>query len=295
MKLSLAVLILVSVLPASIRDDFKKNDLRFLKITASPRSNALAGGGSAHNFDVQDLWSSANAVNTSSNSIHLNWRKLPDKTGANLWESTVSMNLLPIHTALGFQFIKYSDLEARDDQGNEVGRIPASHSTAQLVLGKTHSKYSWAISGKATSSIIDHYHQYAFMTDISFAAQPMKKVGMQSSVKNIGFGKNYLSDNLNTGIELNGGISYNTYSDSCLVTYVYTDWKKFAGDNHQFIISGEIIYLKHYSLRLGIPINSTTQASGGLGIKLGKLQINYGISLQKELGLNHFSGVSYFL
>ncbi len=282
--------------------DFWKVDpggttMKFLSMTVSPRTAALAGAGIASPENASEV--SRNPVATAaSDEAHLGINQIvfSDVTAANFTSVYFGNSFRYLNVSAGLEFLSYDDLEGRDDNGFLTEDYGAGAWALQLGIGSRPSAFRWGLSARFASQTIENESAYAFLADAGGAFRLNRYFSFGAAVRNFGWVSEYESEKEHAPLSLQAGVTGTYPLTSAFSLAFHADAYRRTDYQAEWLLGSEIAYRKILVLRGGYAFRGDTDGgiSGGLGIRAGALQLDYAYSARPAVGGNHHIGLGVY-
>ncbi len=273
--------------------------MKFLSLSVSPRSAALAGAGVADPQRASEIADNPLALSSATRpEFGLTQIVFGDGGADNFLSAYYG---LPFGEAMAFsaglQFMGYDDIEGRDENGLKAADYSAYAWTAQMGLGSRNKVFNWGVSARYAYQTIDDESNFAILGDVGGSYRVNRYFAFAAILTNFG----YMSDGDESGVHeaapmaLQAGVTGKVPVGERWSVHASADaYRRADMDDPEWRFGGEVSYLEHLMLRVGYAIRPMTEdgLSCGLGLSFGLITMDYGYSPRPAFGKgNHYLSV----
>lgn len=296
-SLTLMVLILmaVSALSAEIHPEAGFYGYKFLNVSSDPVNLALGGRGIHASMDNsaflrQPAIGSVNSHRTLGAS-YMAWL---DDTGYNNLYYSLSDRLT--HFGVSLRNLDYGTLESRDETGALIGYYHPSDVSLMANYAYRLGPATYAgISGGVMYQKLGTASSYGVHSDLGFTILPPFTNSIFSfAVRNVGQSSKMNDVETRLPVTMEADLSKKWQLEQGSLIVELSGIKAVDADL-KGVISTQLEVLEHISLRGAYKLNYDAEGlSAGLGIKIGKLDVNYGwADFNSQLDDVHSFGLSW--
>lgn len=264
--------------------------MKFLSMSTSPRSAALAGAGVATPQGFSEVSRNPLAT-TSSNTTQAGIEHIvfSSHVDAKLTSVYLGLPFEYVNTSAAIEYLGYGDIEGRDEDGFKLEDYGAMAWAVQLGIGSNPSVFNWALSARFASQTIDNSTAIAVLADGGASFKLNRYITFGATVTNFGWVSEYESEEESAPMALQAGISGTHPIFDIFDLAVHADAYRRADYDPEWRFGGELLYKKSLAFRVGYAYRDETESgiSAGLGIVFGRFQFDYAYASSPVLDGNH--------
>ncbi len=264
--------------------------MKFLSMPVSPRSAALAGAGIASPESFSEVSRNPLATTASNEAtLGVNHVIFSDVIDAQLTSIYFGQPFKFFNVSAGLEYLGYSDLEGRDDEGFVTDNYGAMAWAAQLGVGSTPSVFNWAFTARFASQTIENETAFAFVMDAGSSFKVNQHISFGTIITNLGWVSAYESAKESAPLGLQAGISGKIPCTEIFDLGLHADIYRRADYDPEYRFGSELLYRNTLALRAGYSLRGETDSgvSGGIGILFGSIELDYAYSARPAVEGNH--------
>lgn len=264
--------------------------MKFLSLSTSPRSAALAGAGVASPQSFAEV--SRNPLATTSSDAAeagISHILFSDRIDAKLTTVYFGLPFKYFNTSAAVEYLGYGDIEGRDEEGFKTDDYGAMAWALQLGIGSRPSIFNWALSARFASQTIDNSTAFAVLADGGASFRLNRFFTFGATVTNFGWVSEYESEKESAPMALQAGISGAFPLFEIFDLAVHADAYRRADADPEWKFGTELLYKKTLAFRAGYSYRGDTESgiSAGIGIAFGRLRFDYAYASNPVLDGNH--------
>lgn len=264
--------------------------MKFLSLSTSPRSAALAGAGVASPRGFSEV--SRNPLATASSEVPaagIEHVRFSSRIDAKLTSVYFGMPFKYLNTSAAVEYLGYGDIEGRDEEGFKTGDYGAMAWALQLGVGSKPSVFNWALSARFASQTIDNSTAIAVLADGGASFRVNRFLTFGATVTNFGWVSEYESESESAPMALSAGVSGTHPIFDIFDIAVHADAYRRADYDAEWRFGSELLYKKTLAFRAGYAYRGETKSgvSAGIGIVFGRISFDYAYASNPVLDGNH--------
>ncbi len=264
--------------------------MKFLSLSTSPRSAALAGAGVAMPSGFSEV--SRNPLATTSSEVPqagIEHVRFSSRIDAKLTSVYFGLPFKYLNTSAAVEYLGYGDIEGRDEEGFKTEDYGAMAWALQLGVGSRPSIFNWAVSARFASQTIDNSTAIALLADGGASFRLNRYIAFGATVTNFGWVSEYESERESAPMALSAGISATHPVLDIFDLALHADAYRRADYNAEWRFGSELLYKKTLAFRVGYAYRGETESgvSAGLGLVFGRIRFDYAYASNPVLDGNH--------
>lgn len=264
--------------------------MKFLSLSTSPRSAALAGAGVAMPSGFSEV--SRNPLATTSSEVPqagIEHVRFSSRIDAKLTSVYFGLPFKYLNTSAAVEYLGYGDIEGRDEEGFKTEDYGAMAWALQLGVGSKPSVFSWAVSARFASQTIDNSTAIALLADGGASFRLNRYIAFGATVTNFGWVSEYESERESAPMALSAGISATHPVLDIFDLALHADAYRRADYDAEWRFGSELLYKKTLAFRAGYAYRGETESgvSAGLGLVFGRIRFDYAYASNPVLDGNH--------
>ncbi len=264
--------------------------MKFLSLSTSPRSAALAGAGVAMPSGFSEV--SRNPLATTSSEVPqagIEHVRFSSRIDAKLTSVYFGLPFKYLNTSAAVEYLGYGDIEGRDEEGFKTEDYGAMAWALQLGVGSRPSIFNWAVSARFASQTIDNSTAIALLADGGASFRLNRYIAFGATVTNFGWVSEYESERESAPMALSAGISATHPVLDIFDLAFHADAYRRADYDAEWRFGSELLYKKTLAFRVGYAYRGETESgvSAGLGLVFGRIRFDYAYASNPVLDGNH--------
>ncbi len=264
--------------------------MKFLSLSTSPRSAALAGAGVAMPSGFSEV--SRNPLATTSSEVPqagIEHVRFSSRIDAKLTSVYFGLPFKYLNTSAAVEYLGYGDIEGRDEEGFKTEDYGAIAWALQLGVGSRPSIFNWAVSARFASQTIDNSTAIALLADGGASFRLNRYIAFGATVTNFGWVSEYESERESAPMALSAGISATHPVLDIFDLAFHADAYRRADYDAEWRFGSELLYKKTLAFRVGYAYRGETESgvSAGLGLVFGRIRFDYAYASNPVLDGNH--------
>lgn len=276
-----------------------ESTFKYLKLGRSPRSVALSGAGLADPAGADEVAENpAAAAFVPGARLTLTETRMTSRNDGDYAGLTLVQPWGDSRWFAGVQYLGYADIDGRDEDGFETGAYGAM--TWDVSLGVADSTTSGATAGirfRFLSQSIAEFNAKGALFDLSLGQRLGSYLRFAVAAQNVGWVQAYESVREHAPLLLRSGISAQIPLQRFAIPAltqprIHVDLQRFSDEDPELCVGFETDYHNLLIFRVGYAWgNGPHDLSGGLALRLDRLEVSYGYASNPEIKGNHVFGL----